>query len=546
MSRHLSAIALSANRILPIALVISFCLAVLPAAVLAKKPRRIAKPSQKSYSTYGKWTNGFFTAATVHLHVLPNGKVLSWPQWPAAAPPCPTCQNPPVQTYVRISDPPYTSVATLYNYYVDLFCSGHSLLPDGKLLITGGTGYQGPYHDGIVDTTIFDFSNNSFTNNPAHFMYLPRWYPTNVTMGNGETLTVSGSYLNGSTVMFNNYPQVWQTTGGWRDIPNAATPSHLPLYPWMHLTTDGKAFNSGPEQTTYFLNTSGTGSWSYGKPSIYGLRDEGSSVMYEPNKILIVGGGNKPEGPGGAVVPTNTAEKIDLSESIPSTGCSSPPCWRSAASMTHRRRHLNATILPDGKVLVTGGTSGGGYNNTCVANQVMVGETWDPVSDTWSLTAAATHPRIYHSAAVLLPDGRVLVGGTTPWAAADGCPGIADQVQQTEIFWPPYLFDSAGDEATRPEITSAPATATYGEVITVGKTGVAAQNISKVTLVRLSSTTHSFNQNQRFNNLSFSSFLGGLSVTMPANGNLAPPGHYMLFIINSAGVPSVASIIKLS
>jgi Domain of unknown function (DUF1929) len=543
MSHSPSAIAVSTSRI---ALVVLLSLALFPTALMAKKPRPTRRTPQSNYGTYGKWTNGFFTAATVHLHVLPNGKVLSWPQFPASQPACPTCQNPPVQTYVRISDAPYTSVSTLFNYYVDLFCSGHSLLPDGKLLITGGSDFQGPPHAGIYDTTIFDPSNNTFTNNPAHFMYLPRWYPTNLALANGETLTISGSYLRNGNVLFNNYPQVWQTGGGWRDIPDAATPSHLPLYPWMHLAADGKAYNSGPDQTTYFITTSGTGSWSQGKTSIYGLRDEGSSVMYEPNKILIVGGGNKPEGPGGSVVPTNTAETINLSDSTPTLACPSPPCWQSATSMTHRRRHLNATILPNGKVLVTGGTSGGGFNNTCVANQVMAGEIWDPSLNTWSPTASATHPRLYHSAAVLLPDGRVLVGGTTPWGAADGCPGIADQIQQTEIFWPSYLFDSNGDEVARPTITSAPAEATYGETITVGRTGVAAQNISKVTLVRLSSTTHSFNQNQRFNNLSFTSFLGGLSVTMPANGNLCPPGHYMLFIINSAGVPSVASIIKVS
>ncbi|HEX5704378.1 MAG TPA: galactose oxidase-like domain-containing protein [Pyrinomonadaceae bacterium] len=537
MSHQPAAISASANRVVSIALVVTFCLAVLPMSAFAKKPRGIRRPLQ-TYGQTGKWTNGFFTAATVHLHVLPNGKVLSWTQFPASAPPCPFCRNPPIQTYVRISDPPYTTVSTLYNYWLDLFCSGHSLLPDGRLLITGGTTFQGPPNSGVYDTTIFDPSNNTFTNG-SDYMYLPRWYPTNVALANGETLTISGSYLVGSQLNFNNYPQVWKTTGGWRDIPGAATPQHLWLYPWMHLTAGGLAYNSGPTQSTYFINTSGNGSWSQGPNSIYGLRDEGTSVMYEPNKIIVIGGGNKPEGPLGAVVPTNTAEKINLYDS--------PPTWTPAASMTYRRRHLNATILPNGKVLVTGGTKGGGFNNTCHDNWVLEGEIWDPATDTWSFTAAATHPRLYHSAAVLLPDGRVLVGGTTPWGAGGGCPGMSDQIQQTEIYSPPYLFDASGNEVPRPSITSVQATATYGETITVGKpVDPPSQNISKVTLVRLSSTTHSFNQNQRFNNLSFTSFLGGLNVTMPADGNLCPPGHYMLFIINSAGVPSVASIIKIS
>jgi hypothetical protein len=501
---------------------------------------------QTSYGTFGKWTNGFFTAATVHLHVLPNGKVLSWPQFPASQPPCPNCPNPPVQTYVRLWDPPTDTLTTLHNYSVDLFCSGHSLLPDGRLLITGGTAFQGPPHAGVYDTTIFDPTNNSFTNNVTHFMSLPRWYPTNLTMGNGENLTISGSYLRGGQLYYNNYPQVWQTTGGWRDIPGAATPSHLWLYPWMHLAADGRAYNSGPTQSTVFISTTGNGSWSPGPSSQYGLRDEGSSVMYDVNKILIVGGGNQPPSPGLPAQPTNTAETIDLSDSNITVACPNPPCWQSAAPMAFRRRHLNTTILPNGKVLVTGGTSGGGFNNTCPQNSVKSAETWDPGTNTWLPMAVALYPRLYHSAAVLLPDGRVLVGGTTPWGQENGCRGIPDQIQQTEIFWPPYLFNANGDEVSRPFITSSPTNATYGETITVGKSGPAAQNISKVTLVRLSSTTHSFNQNQRFNNLSFSTFLGGLYVTMPANSNICPPGHYMLFIINSAGVPSEAAIIKVS
>ena len=536
MSHHPAAISASAGRVLSITLVILFCLAVLPTSALAKKPRIAKRVARANYNQLGQWSFGFSTAATVHLHVLPNGKVLSWPQFPASVPPCPDCKNPPPQTILRLSAPPYTSTTDLFNNVLDLFCSGHSFLPDGKLLITGGTTYQGTIHSGVYDTTIFDPVDNSFTNSPAHFMFWPRWYPTNLALGNGETLAISGSYLRGWDVYFNNSPQVWQVGGGWRDIFGAATPQHLALYPWMHLTADGRAFNSGPTNTTYFINTSGNGSWSQGPTSIYPVRDEGTSVMYEPNKILIIGGGNKPEGPLGAVVPTNTAEKINLSDATPT--------WTPAASMAYRRRHLNATILPNGKVLVTGGTKGGGFNNTCHENYVLEPEIWDPATDTWSYGAPAIFARLYHSAAVLLPDGRVLVGGTTPAVASGGCPSIAEQ-QQTEIFSPGYLFDASGYLADRPQIT-APATATYGEVITVGRSGPAAQNISKVTLVRLSSTTHSFNQNQRFNNLAFTPFLGGISVTMPANGNLCPPGHYMLFVINSAGVPSVASIIKIS
>lgn len=527
--------------------VILFCVAAfLPNSTFARDTREVKKAVQSNYGQVGKWTDGFFTAATVHLHVLPNGKVLSFPQFPASQPPCPNCPNPPIQTYLRLWDPVTNTLDTLLYYYADLFCSGHSLMADGRLLITGGTAFQGPPNAGISDTTIFDSTNNSITNMSMNPMNTPRWYPTNLALGNGETLVISGSYLDANgALQFNNLPQVWQTTGGWRDIPGAATPSHLWLYPWMHLAADGRAYNSGPTQSTYFITTTGSGSWSQGKTSLYGLRDEGSSVMYDTNKILIVGGGNQSDGPGLPVQPTNTAETINLSDTVQTQTCPSPPCWNWAASMIYRRRHMNATILPNGKVLVTGGTSGGGFNNTCTQNMVKAGEIWDPATNTWSLMSEETYPRLYHSAAVLLQDGRVLVGGTTPSGSENGCRGIKDQIQQTEIFWPPYLFDSNGNEVARPFISSAPTEVTYGQNFTVEKSGFASNNISKVTLVKLSSTTHSFNENQRFNNLTFNTFLGGLNVTMPTNPNACPKGHYMLFIINNSGVPSVAKIVKV-
>jgi Domain of unknown function (DUF1929) len=151
--------------------------------------------------------------------------------------------------------------------------------------------------------------------------------------------------------------------------------------------------------------------------------------------------------------------------------------------------------------------------------------------------------RQYHSVAVLLIDGRVLVGGTTfqPESHKD-CGDVPDELQQ-EIFSPPYLFNSEGGWAMRPVITSAPETISYGTNFIVDTPNQ--MIITRVTLVRLSSVTHSTNMNQRFNNLSFAKVIAGLNVQPPANGNIAPPGHYMLFIFNKAGVPSVAKIVKL-
>ena len=177
-----------------------------------------------------------------------------------------------------------------------------------------------------------------------------RWYPTNTTLATGDALVVSGSIDN--TVGENLLPQVFQTASStWRSLTNAQI--GLDLYPRMHLAPNGRVFNTAPSTATRYLDTSGTGSWSVvGNHSVNVYRDYGSSVMYDNGKILVMGGADPP---------TNTAEVIDLN--------AASPAWRSVASMAFARRQLNATVLPDGQVLVTGGTSGPGlqrHDGACV------------------------------------------------------------------------------------------------------------------------------------------------------------------------------------
>jgi hypothetical protein len=203
--------------------------------------------------------------------------------------------------------------------------------------------------------------------------------------------------------------------------------------------------------------------------------------------------------------------------------------------MAHARRYLNATLLPDGKVLVTGGSSsplGAGD----ISGAVFAAEMWDPATGSWSTLAAMSGARMYHSTAVLLPDGRVLTAG------GGGASQLNDSNHyDAEYYSPPYLFRGA-----RPAISSAPESVAYGETFTVGTPE--ALNITKVTLLALSSTTHEFNQTQRYVPLVFTPTADGtgLSVTAPANPNLAPPGYYMLFILNGAGVPSVARMVRIA
>ena len=221
-----------------------------------------------------------------------------------------------------------------------------------------------------------------------------RWYPTSTTLANGDVLVTSGSMDTNYTN--NTLPQVYQVaTNTWRNLSTAQL--NLPLYPFMFVAPNGRVFNAGPAQMSRYLDTAGTGAWTNVANNTFGYRDYGSAVMYEPGKVLIVGGGGGIDtGP----APTATAEVIDLNAATPT--------WRqvSVRCPTGRRQH-NATLLPDGTVLVTGGSNAPGFNNQ--AGAVHTAELWNPATETWTTLASSTQYRGYHSTALLLPDGRVLV-----------------------------------------------------------------------------------------------------------------------------------------
>jgi galactose oxidase len=443
-------------------------------------------------SISGQWTpvqTWPFMAA--HAHLLPNGQVLFWPSFALGN--NPTLWNPVTNTFSTL--PP-----AAYN----IFCSGHSFLPDGTLLVTGGhngsSGYGYPY------ASIYDPVKNAWTQTSN--MSDARWYPTNTTLANGDVLVVSGEIAPG---VYNTLPQIWHSANAsWINLSSAQ--AQLPLYPMMFVAPNGQVFNAGPNRYTWYLNTGGTGAWaSVAQFNYNGTRDYGSAVIFD-GKVLIAGG----DGSGNSAA-TATAEIIDLNAASPS--------WQFTSSMANPRRQHNLTLLPDGKVLATGGSIGYGFDNATYP--VYAVEMWDPATGNWTAMANITVYRGYHSTALLLPDGRVLsAGGEQTGASA-------------EIYSPPYLFKGA-----RPSITLAPSRVKYGQTFVVVTPDAA--SIGQVTWIRLGSVTHSFNQNQRLNHLPFAQVSGGLKITAPASGKLAPPGHYLLFLVNSNGVPSVARIIKIT
>ena len=187
--------------------------------------------------------------------------------------------------------------------------------------------------------------------------------------------------------------------------------------------------------------------------------------------------------------------------------------------MAFARRQLNATILADGKVLVTHGSSGPGFNN--VAAAVRAAELWNPVTESWTTMAVEARPRTYHSTALLLPDGRVLTSGSGEGGGVE----YENSEFTAQIFSPPYLFKADGSLAPRPVISSAPSKLTYGQTFAVQTPD--AGSVTRGTLIRLSSVTHATNMSQLLYPLSFTTVSPTrIRATAPANGNLAPPGPY--------------------
>jgi hypothetical protein len=325
-------------------------------------------------------------------------------------------------------------------------------------------------------------------------------------MSYGQIVAVSGKDQGGVLVPV---PEVWDN-GVVRKLTTASLT--LPYYPMTFLEPrQGRLFYAGEEQTSRFLEISGTGRWITGPKRLFGLRDYGSAVMYDVGKVLYAGGGRT----------TNTAETIDLT--------SGTPTWKWTGSMAYERRHLNTTVLPTGEVLATSGTAGTVFND--LTKIVRAAEMWNPRTGVWTTLASAGIPRGYHSTAVLLPDGRVLVTG-----GGDGGGAVAQR--NAELFSPPYLFRGA-----RPRISSAPTLVPYNTSFRVTTPDVA--GIAKISLIRLGSVTHGVDTNQRFRTLQFTKDATGLTVAPVVNRRETPPGHYMLFILNDAGVPSVAKIVQI-
>ncbi|MBA3913528.1 MAG: DUF1929 domain-containing protein [Acidobacteriales bacterium] len=443
----------------------------------------------------------------IHMALLRTGKVLIFGT--------PTYGQIGCCTIAKVIDPVAGTVKDVtLPYDVDIICAGQTVMPDGRVIVAGGEAVI--LGHGITSTNIFDPISETWSKTGD--MTYARWYPTTMQLGDGTTLVVSG--LDENHVSLQREMEVYSpTTGTWTTLPASANlPDTKPGYTYQHmiLLPSGKIMEAGPWRTTNLYDPT-TQSWTQIGNMNFGDRYHGSAVLL-PNSQKVFTAGGTPVNVEGSSTATATTEVIDLA-------AASPKWQYGIHSMNMARYNESLVYLADGTLLAVGG----GQGPSKYENPVYQAEIYDPVAQSWTLMAAQQANRTYHSVAALLPDGRVISTGSTSGTT---------NARTFEIFSPPYLF-----KGPQPTYTGSPSLVHYGQSFTIQTT---ATNITKVAFIKASANTHANDMDQRYVVLNFKKGTGSLTVTAPPKANYAPPGYYMLSIVDSNGVPSKMQFVQLA
>lgn len=524
---------------------------------MSSTPLTVTGPTGLAPNVGGTWNDYAATipgtVGSVHAVLLDNGKVLimagSGNQYNNFA---------AGKFYSYVWDPSdntFTYVATPY----DMFCSGHVLLSNGDVLVLGGTTAYPQFDangnlvhdwDGSKQSYVFNPSTNAYTE--VGSMATARWYPSAVTLANGKVLVAGGlddqaralGVVSHNTDTLEEYDPATQTYSSVPSLDFSLTdPSYpapkggtnqtrtLPFYPGLVLLEDGRVFYSGESNGDNGIRpgildpvTGGFQSLATQLPLPY-QRNAGATVLLPPaqsQNVMVMGGGDY------SLPTTNTTEVINL-KNIDSTNPN--PTYVAGPHMSAAKMYVGAVDLPDYTVLETNGASefrqGG----------VHTAEIYNPTTNSLTVMNSPALDRLYHSEALLLPDGRVAILGSQP---LDG-----SFQMHISIYSPPYLF-----KGQRPTINFGVNQLNY----TVGHQGyydittAPGTTLAHMALVRPSATTHSTDPDQRLVDLPFERSADGhaWTVDVPTNPSLAPPGWYMLFATDSNGVPSVAEWVHLA
>ena len=483
-------------------------------------------PSGSVVPRRGTWSAPVgFPLVPVAAAQLPNGKILTWSAY------APDAFSGGRGRTVTATYDPATGVVTQRTVTEtghDMFCPGVSVLPDGRIVVTGG--------NDSAKTSIYNPATDAWTTGPA--MRTARGYQASTTLSDGRVFTIGGSWsgpVGGAGTTPHKAGEVYSTTTGWTALPGARVEPMLTAdantngdyrkdnHAWLFAWTGGTVLQAGPSRAMNWYSTAGTGAVT---PAGNRADDpdamNGTAVMYDAGKILTVGGATSYE----RVDATANAYALSIAGSTVTA--------RKVGSMANARAFHNSVVLPDGKVVVVGGQNFPVpfSDNTAVLSAEM----WDPATETFSALAAQAVPRTYHSVALLMPDARVFTGGGGLCGTNCGTNHF-----DGEILTPPNLLNPDGTPAPRPVITTAPATAPNGAGITVATD----RPVSAFSIVRMGTATHSVNTDQRRIALTPTPVTGGYRLTVPADKGVALPGYWMLFALDDKGVPSVARTIRI-
>ena len=440
----------------------------------------------------------------IHAVLLPSGRVLSYGTRPNGTQTAYyeyDVWNPAAGTGTDAHDLLPNTTQT------DIFCSSQIVLPNGDVEMYGGDNLPTDTNTQNREVTQFHLADHTMVHSTQ--MNRLRWYSSATMLPNGEV------YIQGGTGGA-DLPERRTSSGTFQLLTGASTNNLSSGYPKNWVGPDGLVFGIANTQM-YRVNPAGNGSISMlGTIASGNTGGTSTAVMFEPGRILQVGGGGTPA--------SRNANIIDINTGTPRL---------TALPQAQFGRHWgNATVMADGRVLVSGGSA---ENN--VANGVAyTTEIFNPANNSWSTGATATRMRLYHSTSLLLPDATVITMG-------GGTPGPETNLN-AEIYYPPYLFNDDGTAATRPTITSATTVTDPGGTLSI--TTPDAAGIGTVSLVKTGSVTHSDDMDQRFINLTFSRSGDTLTANLPTNLNQTPPGHYMIFVLDAAGVPSEATIVRIN
>jgi Domain of unknown function (DUF1929) len=411
----------------------------------------------------------------------------------------------------------------------DLFCSAQTLLASGNVLLAGGDnrqasvpgGYNG-FNRGVVDANIFSPGSNSLA--PTSKLNSARWYASQTMLPSGRVLVTGGIDAAG---VFVAEPEVYTPGAGWKRLPGAANAGAFSrFYPRVFIDP-----LAGAQDQVYVVATDSN--------KIYRVNvdaDAGRGSVVDTNAVLPENHGwqraSAMVAPGRVLLQLDSGSTVEVQ--LPTTAGGTPTVT-AAGKLTQARIWANFINLPTGEVLAIGGSA----EANAMTSVAYHGEIWSPATKTWRVVASELRPRLYHSNAMLLPDGRVL-------SAGGGSPGPVLNLN-AQTYSPPYLYaKGSGALAARPVISSAPGALAFGGAIFNVQTPQAAA-ISRVTFTRLGSTTHSFDFDTRFMELAITQrSAAALSVQGPASNVQAPPGRYLLTLIDSNGVPSVSRVVALN